>query len=213
MDGSFDITRFNRLLLGRLKRLFSGDMNLSQAMAQKSLERLHIFRPTSSAQLAITLTQLGKYHAARLPDSAIGLVAIDSINAYHWPDRFIAEQARAPSLYLEQRKASNSNQPLLCIMAALLSLRTTHAPLIMMSNRNLQSTLHAGPLISTHHIILSAVSAPQFQGDMLIATGGRHREKEPTEKAEIMVSLRTLNCTAVDDFILYIGEEEVSLKL
>jgi DNA-repair protein XRCC2 len=218
MDGSFDVTRFNRLLLGRLTRLFSFDMCVAQTVAQRSLERLHIFRPTSSTQLAITLTQLGRYHTAHLPGSEIGLVSIDSINAYHWPDRLIAEHIQTSSLSPEHRKASSSSLPPLRILTALSSLRATHAPVIIMTNRALQSTVHGvpalvDPLISTRHIMLSVVHAPQFQRGMPVATEEKNHqdELEVVEKTEIIVSMQL--CSTVDNFTLHITEEAMVLNI
>jgi len=205
MDGSFNITRFNRLLLGRLMRLFSSDMHVAQTVAQRSLEKLHIFRPTSSIQLATTLTQLGKYHTAHFPGSQIGLVAIDSINAYHWPDRFIAET----SLPSEHRKASSCTLP---VLTALLSLRATHALAIIMSSRGFQSSTMQGSSVlvdclnPTHHITLSALRSPQFQEGIPVAT-----DKKPHqgEAVEIRASMRSLLSSTVDNFTLHIAEEEV----
>ena len=55
-------------------------------LATQCLESLHIFRPTSSLQLAITLIHLPRYHAtdSRLRDKEIGLLAIDSLSAFYW---------------------------------------------------------------------------------------------------------------------------------
>jgi DNA-repair protein XRCC2 len=210
MEGSFDITRFGQLLLGRLKR-FSFDINVVQAVAQTSLERLHVFRPTSSTQLAITLTQLGRYHAAHLPREEMGLVAIDSVNAYHWPDRFTAEQMRTSSLSPEQRKLSH---PPLRILTALSSLRATHAPVMIMTSRGLQSTIRGdsaptNPLIPTHHI---ALQLPRFQRDMhpgTVTAEEKRLQREALENVEITASMRALKYSTVHDFAFRIAETEV----
>jgi DNA-repair protein XRCC2 len=55
---------------------------------------MRIFRPTSSDQLAVTLAHLPKYHAKHFPDTALGMVAIHSVDAFYWLDRFKAEQLR-----------------------------------------------------------------------------------------------------------------------
>jgi len=202
MDGSFDITRFNRLLLGRLKRMFSSNIH-AQTVAQRSLERLHIFRPSSSTQLATTLTQLGRYHAAHLSGVEIGLIAIDSINAYHWADRFIVEQVQTSSL---TRKAL----PPLRILTALSSLRATHAPVIMMTSRDLQATIHGAPpsLISTHHITLSAHHVSRFQQGMPIATAKVEEKDHGRERVEIIASMQILKYSTVNDFSFHITGNE-----
>ena len=95
MDLSFDVIRFNQLLDGHLLSLLPSDKSAASSIARRSLQRLHIFRPDSSLQLAATLSQLAKYHAFCLPGEKIGLLAIDSVNANYWPDRFTLEQTRA----------------------------------------------------------------------------------------------------------------------
>jgi len=94
MDGKFNISRFNQLLVGRL--------NLSSeaitTIVERCLKHLHIFRPTSSDQLLVTLAHLHKYHAKHFPDIALGMVAIHSVDAFYWPDRFKTEQLRLANL-------------------------------------------------------------------------------------------------------------------
>ena len=192
-------------------RLFSFDTHVAQTLAKRSLQMLHIFRPMSSTQLATTLMQLERYHTAHLPGSEIGLVAIDSINAYHWPDRFTAEHIRASSLPSERRKATNT-LPQLRISSALSSLRATHAPAIIMSSRGFQSstTQDASALVDlftpTHHITLSAFRRPRFQDAV---TEKNYHQTEAVEMAEIRASMRPSKCSTVDNFILHITEEEV----
>jgi len=94
MDLSFDVIRFNQLLGSHLLRLLPSDRSAASSIARRSLQRLHIFRPDSTLQLAATLFQLAKYHASCLPGEAIGLLAIDSVNTNYWPDRFTLEQTR-----------------------------------------------------------------------------------------------------------------------
>lgn len=53
-----------------------------------SLERIHIFRPTSSLAFAATLVALPSYHISSMPDQEICMLMIDSISAFHWPDRW-----------------------------------------------------------------------------------------------------------------------------
>ena len=85
MDGKFNISRFKQLLVSRLSAM---------AIVERCLKHIHIFRPTSSDQLAVTLAHLPKYHAKHFPDIALGMVAIHSVDASYWLDRFKAEQLR-----------------------------------------------------------------------------------------------------------------------
>jgi hypothetical protein len=87
MDGRFNISRFKQLLVSRLS---------TTTIVDRCLKNIHIFRPSSSDQLAVTLAHLPKYHAKHFPDIALGIVAIHSVDALTWLDRFKAEQLRLP---------------------------------------------------------------------------------------------------------------------
>jgi len=91
MDGKFNISRFKQLLVSRLK-----PSEATTTIVERCLKHIHIFRPTSSNQLAVTLAHLPKYHAKHFPDIALGMVAIHSVDAFYWLDRFKAEQLRLP---------------------------------------------------------------------------------------------------------------------
>jgi len=95
MDGRFNIYRFKQLLVSRLEPLSSEAI---MTIVERCLKRIHIFRPTSSDQLAVTLAHLPKYHAKHFPDIALGMVAIHSVDAFYWLDRFKAEQLRLANL-------------------------------------------------------------------------------------------------------------------
>jgi len=92
MDGRFNISRFRQLLVSRLS---------TTTIVDRCLKNIHIFRPTSSDQLAVTLVHLPKYHAKHFPDIALGIVAIHSVDALNWLDRFKAEQLRFPHSSLQ----------------------------------------------------------------------------------------------------------------
>lgn len=93
MDGKFNISRFKQLLVNRLK-----SSEPIMPIVERCLKNMHIFRPTSSDQLAVTLAHLPKYHAKHFPDIALGMVAIHSVDAFYWLDRFKAEQLRLANL-------------------------------------------------------------------------------------------------------------------
>ena len=90
MDGKFNISRFTQLLVN------------PTAIVERCLKHIHIFRPTSSDQLAVTLAHLPKYHAKYFPDVALGVVAIHSVDSFYWLDRFKAEQLRLPHSSLQK---------------------------------------------------------------------------------------------------------------
>jgi hypothetical protein len=93
MDGHFCISRFREILTARLREsLSSSDI---PSIVEKYLRRLHIFRPTSSDQLAITLKRIPKIHSKLFPNLELGMITIHSIDAFYWLDRFKAEQIRS----------------------------------------------------------------------------------------------------------------------
>ncbi len=145
-DGKFDISRLHRLLVSRLTRRL-GQQEPHSAMppveldevASQCLESLHVFRPTSSAQLAVTLLHLPKYHAKdpRLQDAEIGLLVVDSLSAFYWRDRYSLEQIRDAAD--GSSHAALPPNPLLHVVNALQAFRSSHRPVTLLSNWGLNA--------------------------------------------------------------------------
>ncbi|KAF9460786.1 hypothetical protein BDZ94DRAFT_1265120 [Collybia nuda] len=155
MDGSFDAIRFNQLLLGRLTHLLS-DSHAAQFIARESLQRLHTFRPTSSAQLAATIVHLPKYHATNFPRVAIGLVAIDSISALYWPDRFATEHMRTALFPTELAKSRPEVAlSLHHVLIALRLLHSTHGNMIVLNNWGIYPIPGTAPEVYKQHLYSS----------------------------------------------------------
>lgn len=187
-DGSFDTRRLHDLLL-RLSTRSNTSSDDAQLQASTALHRLHVFRPVSSAQLAASIYHLPAYHIAHMPDADIALVAVDSMSAFYWPDRFTAEQLRplAPP---------NTSFPLRDTLTALQVFRLSHNPVTVLTNwgltladntsgpssappvfykqhlpsfptfpdshNNVPSDLRSNILPLTHHISLYMVPVPPF---------------------------------------------------
>ncbi|KAF8606123.1 hypothetical protein BDV93DRAFT_520980 [Ceratobasidium sp. AG-I] len=66
-------------------------------IVEKSLKRIHVFRPTSTISLATTLMALPAYHRSHMPNEEIGMLMVDSLSAFFWTDRWAAEQAEQAS--------------------------------------------------------------------------------------------------------------------
>ncbi|KAJ7361625.1 hypothetical protein DFH08DRAFT_844708 [Mycena albidolilacea] len=125
---SFDIRNFRRVLLSRLVPAFSRFQTSSddaQLLAETALRKLHIFCPSSTAQLATSIYNLPAYQKTHMPDADIALVAVDSLSAFYWPDRFTAEQLRPPA-----RTAT----PLQHVLTALQKFRLSHNPVTILTN-------------------------------------------------------------------------------
>ena len=132
-DGTFNISRLHKLLLNRLTRLFPDgfEPNTSvEDIAMTAMKKVHVFRPTSSVQLASSLANLATYHMAHLPDDEIGFLAIDSISSFYWPDRFTLEQINS----VGSTGTSNAASPLHHILISLQKIRLSHGPIITLTN-------------------------------------------------------------------------------
>ncbi len=140
-DGTFQVGRLKTLLHAHIsgKHNAAGDaINHSRIedITLDCLHRLHVFRPTTSMQLAATIVNLGNLHAThpRFADQEIGLVVVDSLSAFYWQDRFTVEQFRAgPS-------GHNAKNPLMHVLAALDAIRVSHRPIILVTNWGLNPT-------------------------------------------------------------------------
>ena len=148
-DGTFDSSRFQELLISRLSRLLktAGAQDIdstARSLANRCLERLVVFKPTSSIQLALTIHHLPQYHITEpsLQDSEIGLLAIDSMSSFYWRDRYALEQLREA----DNASSDVSLQPnhLHHVVDALQHFRQTHLPVILLSNWGLNAVSKPG---------------------------------------------------------------------
>ncbi|KAH9937145.1 uncharacterized protein B0H18DRAFT_188562 [Fomitopsis serialis] len=151
-DGKFSVKRFSHLLLFRLSQILRDAKNTSlpaiedqalEDMVGQCLSRLHIFRPSSSAHLATTLMHLPDYHSTHpsLRSYEIGLLAIDSLSAFYWNDRFLGEQWRTTSGLTAPGNAISTEpvSPLRQVIVALQSVRVMRGPLTVLTNWGLNS--------------------------------------------------------------------------
>ncbi|KAJ3719779.1 hypothetical protein FB446DRAFT_715314 [Lentinula raphanica] len=130
-DASFDPTRFRRLLTSHLGTALSDkDSDVGEQLVKRSLQNLHIFCPASTTQLAATLLSLPSYHHTHLPDSEIGILAIDSMSAFYWSDRFAAEQLHTTNPSTPKESAN----PFRHVVTALQRFHRSHKPLVIFTN-------------------------------------------------------------------------------
>ncbi|PPQ89408.1 hypothetical protein CVT25_002226 [Psilocybe cyanescens] len=116
LDGHFHMSRFHDILVDRLRQILPAPSISS--LVDQCLKIVHVFRPTSSAQLAVTLKHLAKYHTQNLSSFELGMIAVHSIDASHWLERFKAEQLRSSS--------STANTPFESIYSDLRKLRISY---------------------------------------------------------------------------------------
>ncbi|KAF7347742.1 Dna repair protein xrcc2-like protein [Mycena venus] len=128
-EASFDPRNFHRVLscLVRASSRSNTSSDVAPLLAETALHNLHILRPVSTASLAAAIYNLPAYQKTRMPDVGIALVAVDSLSAFYWPDRFTAEQLRPLAL-------PNSSTPLQHVLTALQKFRLSHNPITVLTN-------------------------------------------------------------------------------
>lgn len=90
MDGQFDICRCRDFMAARIRRDF-GSAPQSTHIVDRCLENLCIFKPITTEQLLATLAHLPKRWRDHFPHSRLGIIAIHSLEALYWSDRFKVE--------------------------------------------------------------------------------------------------------------------------
>lgn len=159
-DGRWDTTRLHTILVARLDVLFSKAQlpplphksnSTVSSIALESLSRLHLFRPTSSFQLAATLLNLPKYHASQMSNEEIRLLLVDSISSFYWADRWQAEQ-------VDSKRLHKSN-PLVHVLRYLEAFRSSHGPIVVLTNWGL-NPLSSTSSVSTTPFFKQHLAAP-----------------------------------------------------
>ncbi|KAH8102489.1 hypothetical protein BXZ70DRAFT_928727 [Cristinia sonorae] len=142
-DRTFDVTRLRQLLWTRISAQGQPEQasrpteQYLQELLDQCMRRLHVIRPTSTVQLAFSILHLSKHHATHpsLQNEALGLIAVDSMNAFYWDDRYTMEQLRGAGAPLNQN--STFVPPLAHVCKALHRLRLSHAPVVVLTTRDL----------------------------------------------------------------------------
>ncbi|KAH8835175.1 P-loop containing nucleoside triphosphate hydrolase protein [Flagelloscypha sp. PMI_526] len=119
-DGTFNMQSFVYILRAHFIRF-----ELPMSELELSLGKLHVFRVSSTTQIAITLLHIPRYLAKNCPTFELGLVAIDSISAFYWQDKYMAETLQG---------GSRRYRPLANVVDALAQLRSAYQPLILFTN-------------------------------------------------------------------------------
>jgi len=219
LDHTFDVHRFRHLLMNRIRmHIPSGDENLD-VFVDLLLRKLHVFRPESSLQFAVTVANIPNYHSSNMSRDEIGLVAIDSLSSFYWQDRFLGEQprdGRSPGV----ERALNSLE----------QVRQSHGSVIAYTNWGLPSArsntqfypqhvpqLHSPfgeePQVShpilpiTHHMTLRTVATPKISPDTPVTRlmGDRRVYDQAVE-----VSTRTVGFNEqIGSFMFKVTSDEV----
>ena len=223
LDHTFDVHRFRHLLRKRIEvHIHSGGENLD-LFVDLLLRKLHIFRPESSVQFAVTAANILNYHSSSMPKDEIGLVAIDSLSSFYWQDRFLGEQPR-------DGKQSGIERAL----DSLQQIRQSHGSVVVYTNWGLPSARnnpkintpfylqHAPQLHSpfgresklshpilpiTYHMTLRIVAVPKISSDTPVV---RLLEDRRVYEQIVEVLVRTLGFDEqVGSFMFKVTSDEV----
>lgn len=135
-DQTFDIKRLYQLMRSRVQRQSSQDDDTdAHAAVMIALRNLRLFQVASTMQLAASISSLPIYHAQHLPTSEIALLAIDSMSAFYWQDRFTGEKRRPRNTTRTYGQLdSGDGSALHRVLIALEKIRVTHGPVIVLTN-------------------------------------------------------------------------------
>jgi DNA-repair protein XRCC2 len=128
-EGTFDLSTVRRLLFWRLNQTSESDSDDScqlRSLVETALQNLHIFCPNSSAQILFTLIDLFDYIAHSSPEKCVGLIVIDSISSFYWPDKLTDELTRVGA----QPGTTNLHR----IISQIHHLRNVYNPLLVLTN-------------------------------------------------------------------------------
>ncbi|KAJ7181774.1 hypothetical protein C8R43DRAFT_1171149 [Mycena crocata] len=191
-EGTFDARQFHDLLLVRLVRAFvrsNASSDDAPLLARASLHRLHVFYPASTAQLAASIYHLPAYHRTHMPDADIALVAVDSLSAFYWPDRFAAEQLRSLGLPI-------GSTPLQHVLSALQTFRISHNPVTVLTNWGLNpAEKSSGPPMSYKQHLPFFPSFP----DSAVA-GSHNTTSDPSSNTLFLTHHITMHLAPVPPF-------------
>lgn len=203
-DHTFDVHRLRQLIIGRLERHVP--LDAAHSLAQPLLSKVHVFRPDSLSQLALTILNLPEYHRTQLSDTEIGLVAVDSISAFYWQDR----------LHVEQTRSQITPQPPFGIEFALKALerfRQSHGPVTVLTNWALSRLSKTSPFYRQHvHALHSPFSSTQNKSVVILPLTHHItlQSIEDEEKNQVVEGLvRTVGFDNVGKFTFRITSTDV----
>ncbi|KJA29128.1 hypothetical protein HYPSUDRAFT_32481 [Hypholoma sublateritium FD-334 SS-4] len=212
MDGTFRVSRFCQILTVKLERHFP--LLLALPLVEKCLQHIHIFRPASSDQLDVTLHSLHKFHAKLFPVLELGMIAIHSIDAFYWLDRFKVEEARlstsfTPKLIYYHNTAYALHNLLLSYNATVV---TTHWAFIAPNASAYASNnkLHRVQATPIDRFGISSTSCQALHRQsiskhhQLLLNPGKKTTVSDAELQEIQVLVRTLDQTDYIPFKMHL---------
>lgn len=136
-DQTFDVKRLYQLMHSRVERgsrSQRADIDV-HVVVMTALRNLRLFPVASTMQLAASISSLPTYHAQHLPTSEIALIAIDSMSAFYWQDRFTGEKRRPRNTTRPYGQMDSiDGSTLHRVLISLEKIRVTHGPVVVLTN-------------------------------------------------------------------------------
>jgi len=188
-----------------------------------------LFRPSSSTQLAAGLANLPAHHISNLPTAEIALLAIDSISAFHWLDRFSVERHRsAPISNLSQitltalRNFHRSHRPITVFVSwgpgvraafQLCKLHLPSSPTVMNRSWPFPEVINDTHIALTHQITLSLprVSPPLNN----VAAGDGENEQRMSSVVRHVDVIANVNVAVEqgEQLVMRISQDRVVIRM
>ncbi|VDB99779.1 unnamed protein product [Peniophora sp. CBMAI 1063] len=165
-DQTFDIKRLYQLMRRRVERQSRSQRDDidAHAVVMTALRNLRLFPVASTIQLAASISSLPTYHAQYLPTSEIALLAIDSMSAFYWQDRFTGEKRRPRNTTRSYGHMDSADGSALHrVLVALEKIRISHGPVIVMTNWGIHADT-SSPLFYRQHLPAFPELPPQSAG-------------------------------------------------
>jgi DNA-repair protein XRCC2 len=169
-DLAFDVRRLQHILATRVSTHPSHSCpDQVDSITTKAMRNLRLFAVSSSAELTASLLDLHTYHGDELPTSEIAILAVDSLSAFYWEDRF-ATEVRRPWSSWSTRSYPNPSEPtehvhhpLHAVFVALQAVCLSHGPIVVLTNWGLQpipepNVSSAAPFYKQHLPLFPALS-------------------------------------------------------
>ncbi|CUA77009.1 DNA-repair protein XRCC2 [Rhizoctonia solani] len=152
-DGRWSLRRLNTIITSylhdRLATILPNEASLElhdQTISQtvtNALKRIHVFRPTTTLALATTLTAMPAYHRTHMTSEQIGMLMVDGISSFHWPDRWLSEQTETTEPTGVQATVPpllrSDTNPLRHVLTVILNLRRSLGMVTLLTNWGLTS--------------------------------------------------------------------------
>ncbi|GAA5970545.1 hypothetical protein JCM11641_007349 [Rhodosporidiobolus odoratus] len=108
------------------------------ALVEEALSRLHVFKPSSTLQLARTVANLKDWSMDRArsngeDEAEVGLVIVDGMSEFAWADQLAREEEQVRQPPQASSSPPSTVPPLRQFLSAVASLRRTLSPLIFIS--------------------------------------------------------------------------------